>query len=51
MLEQITDFPISEQTTLILKLENLSFTIKLRIGYWMHQGIKVKINKNTFQLI
>ncbi len=45
LLEQKTDFPVSEQSTIILKLEKpASFTIKLRTGYWMRRGIKVRIN-------
>ncbi len=45
LLEQKTDFPVSEQSIIILKLEKqANFTIKLRIGYWMRQGIKVRIN-------
>jgi DUF1680 family protein len=45
LLEQKTDFPVSDKSTMILKLEKpASFTIKLRVGYWMRQGLKVRIN-------
>ena len=48
LLEQNTDFPVSEQSSIILNLEKpATFILKIRVGYWMHKGIKVRINGET----
>ena len=49
-ISQITDFPREEKTKIVIEeTNNATYSIKVRIPYWLNNNIKVSLNNNVIE--